>query len=452
VAGANRTEWLDAQDRIVAVAEPGGYVTRYALGPLGNRRAVSVNDSLFLTNTFDGQGRRIRSVYRHAGTWTSLCDAAGNLVQRTDGKGDVVTRNYDDVNRVTEVRHGATVQESYVYDTGDPGEENTAGNLVSVSGPFGAVRFRYGKCGCYMSKTRTYPGLAGDLTAVYSTDSLRRYTTVTYPDGFEQEITYNAGGLIESITGVIDKVSYGPTGKRTPIEFSSGVVTDYEYDPASLRLTRLKTKAPDGATTYQDLSYEFDEVGAVTAITDAANAAGHIQSNRSFTYDALEQLLRSTGTDANGAFDHEYEYDSWGNITRYPEQFQDDRLLCENAGTRFRVTGIENLATNPYVYDATGNLTSSLHHSYEYDARNRLVKTTRDDGTVFEYSYDHQGSRVMTTVTAAGVTESLFNFDDIYTVANGAATKFVFDDGGQVALLRADDTGVVFTPTIWAAR
>jgi RHS repeat-associated protein len=445
-----RTEWLDAQERVVAVVERKqgeSYVTRYAFDSLGSRLEVRFNDSLFLTNTFDGQGRRIRSAYRDAGVYTYLYDAAGNLIQRTDGKGDIVARAYDAVGRITELRHGGpagTVQEAYVYDTGDPGEENTAGNLISVSGPFGTVRYRYGKCGCYESKTRSYPGLAGDLTVLYDTDSLRRYSTVTYPNGFEQEITYNEGGLIDSIAGVIDKMRYGPTGKRTRVEFSSGVVTDYEYDPASLRLTRLKTTAPDGVTTYQDLTYEHDEIGAITAILDGASAAGHIQNNRTFSYDALEQILRSTGTDANGAFDHGYEYDRWGNITRYPEQFQDDHLLYEDAARPFQITGMENQPANPYSYDGAGNLTQSLHNSYEYDARNRLVKVTRDDGTVSEYLYDHAGSRVKTTVTAGGVTESLYNFDDIYTVANGTATRFVFDDRGQVALIRDDGSGVVF--------
>jgi RHS repeat-associated protein len=446
-----RTEWLDAQDRVLAVVETKqaeSYVTRYTYDAQGNRTQVRINDSLFLSNTFDGLGQRVRSAYRDAGVYTFIYDATGNLVQRTDGKGDVVFRVFDGLSRISEVRYGGpsgALQESYTWDAGDPGEANTAGNLVRVNGPFGEVRYRYGMCGCYSSKTRTYPGLAGALTVRYATDSLRRYTRVTYPDNFQVEIKYGIGGLVDSIPGIIEKITYGPTGRRTRVEFSSGVVSDYEYEPDSLRLVRLKTTAPDGVVTYQDLTYQYDELGAIKAILDAASVPSHIQNNRAFTYDALEQVLTSSGVDDSGHYNHSYEYDQWGNITRYPEQFNADHIVHADANRPFRITGVENRPVNPYDYDATGNLTRSMHATYGYDARNRLIRCTLDDGKVFEYAYDHQGSRVVTSVTDGGVTERLFSFDDIYSVTSaGAATRFIFDDSSLVALVRPDGSGVVF--------
>ncbi|MEV0117661.1 SpvB/TcaC N-terminal domain-containing protein [Streptomyces sp. NPDC050844] len=418
--GVDRTEWHDADGRVVAVLE-GAYQTRYRYDAVGNRTSVEVNGSTMVTNVFDGLGRRIRSNYRDAGVWHYLYDAAARPVQRVDGKGDVVHRAYDVVGRVTQVRHGGPtgpLQEEYEYDGGDA---TSAGKLTRVSGPFGEVRYTYGQCQCLRTKTRIVPGLAEPLTVTYTTDNLKRFTKVTYPDGFEQEIVYNAAGLLDSLPGVIDKVHYGPTGRRTRVEFTSGVVTDYAYAPASLRLTRLRTTAPDGTTTYQDLAYDYDPRGSITS------AGEH-----SFTYDALQQLATATGP----GFDVAYNIDEWGNLAGNPEQ--GGQLTHDDPTQPFRIT------TAPYAYDDAGNLTRSLHNSYAYDARNRLVRVESDSGAVTTHRYDHAGNRVTSTRTEGGVTETTVNFDDIYLLVGGSATKIVFDDHGQAALIRADGTGVVF--------
>ncbi len=445
-----RTEWHDADGRVVAVLEPhaaGTYTTRYTYDAVGHRIHVEINGSTAVENDVDGLGRRIRSHYRDAGTWRYLFDAAGRLVQRTDGKGDVVHRTQDALGRLLRLRYGGEtgpVQEEYRYDTDDSGDPNAAGNLVSVSGPFGEVRYTYGECRCVKTKTRAFPGLAQAQTVTYTTDSLKRFVTIAYPDGFEQKVTYNAGGLIDSLPGVIDTIDYGPTGRRTKVQFVSGVVTEYRYDPASLRLTGLRTTAPDGVTRYQDLGYDYDELGSVTGISDDADRPGHIQNDRTFSYDGLQQLLTATGTGPDGAYVHSYEYDRWGNIARYPEQFGDDRLLYEDAAFPFRITGVENRADNPYDYDDAGNLVRSLHNRYEYDARNRLVRTVSDTGTVTTHRYDHVGNRVVSTVTSDGVDATTFTFDDIYVLSGDSAVKVIYDDRSQVAAVRSDGTGVVF--------
>ncbi|SEN09541.1 RHS repeat-associated core domain-containing protein [Chitinophaga rupis] len=445
-----KTEWLDSEDRLLAIIErkkESANVTRYAYDATGNRTRVLINDAVTVENTFDCLSRRVRSSYRDAGSYTFFYDAMGNLVERKDGKMDVVYNSYDAMGRLQTVHFGGrngTLAESYEYDAGDAGELNTRGKLMKVKGPFGEVKFSYSRCGCLRSKIRTYPGLAQPLKAEYEQDNLKRYTKIKYPDGAEVNILYNRGGLIESIPGIVNKIEYGPTGKRTKVIYASGVITEYTYEPGSFWLLGIKTIAPDGAVDYQHLTYDYNETGLISHITDAANAPGHITHTRAFMYDELDQLLRATGTASNGNYEHNYAYDNLGNLIQYPEQFGAEQIARDDAQHPYRITGVSNQPAQTYQYDAAGNITHTPDAAMEYDARNQLVKVLHKDGTQITYFYDHLGSRVLTATTINGQTERTFNFDDIYTVSGNEKQRTVFDETGAIAMLREDNSGVVF--------
>ena len=445
-----KTEWIDAEDKLVTIIERkknSEYVTRYTYDAAGNRVEIIINGSTFAENVFDNLNRRIRSVYRDAGTFTYLYDAMGNLVERKDGKGDVVFNKYDGLSRLTTVKYGGSngsIVEEYQYDTGDPGELHTKGKLMKVKGGFGEVKFSYSTCGCLKSKTRTYPGLANPLKVEYDQDNLKRYKKIKYPDGFEASILYNHGGLIDSIPGVIDKVEYGLTGRKTKVRYKNGVVTEYKYFDGNQWLKSIKIISPDGTVKYQHLSYEYNETGHITKITDNSTLPGHLTDTRTFLYDEFDQLSRSMGTNQQGNYVHNYEYDDMTNIARYPEQFGTDHTLHGDAQHPLQITGITNQPAMLYKYDSAGNITETPDSTMQYDARNQLVKVTHKNGTVLEYFYDHLGSRVLTKRTVNGVTESIFNFDDIYVIEGNTITKFVFDESSQVAMIRQDNSGAVF--------
>lgn len=433
-ANTPQTIWTDAHARVIAAIEAregGSYVTRYSYDAAGRRTGVEINGGRFLSNEWDCMGRRIRSDYRDAGVWTFWRDAAGNLIERVDGKGDRVHRAYDALNRLTELRHGGfagTVEERYAYDAGAPGDTLAVGKLMAVTGPFGEVRYTYGRCGCLKTKTRVYPGLAEAQTVTYRTDSLGRYTKVVYPDGTEQDFTYGPGGLIASIPGIVDSFDYTATGRKRRVNYSSGVVADFEYETGSQRLLRIRTTAPDGITTYQDAGYVYDVLGQITAITDMANAPGHVSAARGFGYDALQQLAQATGTDANGAYVHDYAYDAQGNLVTNPEA--PGAIAHGDAAHPFRVTA------PGYVYDAAGNITATPDCQFGYDARNRLVRVAHQNGTVVAYAYDHLGVRVTTAITVGAVTDNIRNFDDIFLIEGATRTRIVHDGEGPLALIR----------------
>ncbi|WP_310620348.1 toxin TcdB middle/N-terminal domain-containing protein [Flexibacterium corallicola] len=444
-----RSDWMDPEEQVVAVlerTETGTYATRNQFDPAGQRVQVSVNGDVHTQNTYDCLGRRIKSVYRDAGTQLYFYDAAGNLVERVDGNGARVHRTFDALGRILELRHGGpagTLEETYHYDQGEPGEEHTKGQLTKVTGPFGEVRYTYGRCGCIKTKTRIFPGLAQEQTVTYKTDSLKRFTKIIYPDGFEQDFAYNDGGLITSIVGVIDRIDYTATGRRKRIEYTSGVITEYEYAAGSQYLLRIKTSSPDGTITYQDTTNTYDALGRLSAITDSANVPGHLSTARDFTYDSLSQLLQENGVDENGAYTHDYSYDANGNITSYPESFGHLALEHDDPAHPYRLSAIDGIPAG-YTYDNAGNITATPDCQFTFDARNRLIRVEHTNGTVVTHLYDHNSNRVVTRVTVGAVTDSQFNFDDIYLIEGMTATKMVFDENKQIALIRQNGSGVVY--------
>jgi RHS repeat-associated protein len=444
-----KTEWYDSDEHLVAVVERSKdkvYVTRYTYDALGRRIKAETDGSVFVENVFDMLGRRIKSRYRDAGTFTYLYDATDNIVERKDGKGDVLYRKYDDLNRVIEARFGGPLgqlQESYTYDIG-PAADHPKGHLVKVTGPFGEIKYSYTCCKNVKSKTRIFPGSAA-LTMQYESDILGRIQKVTYPDGFVVELGYNKGGLLESIKNIVKKISYGPTGKRTRIEYANGVVSELLYD-SNMRLTGITTKSPDGAKKYQDLSYSYDPLGNITSILDGADVPGHIKNDRTFSYDELYQLVQDAGVDSSGDYDHNYIYDDKGNVKQYQEAFGNNKLLYENDEAPYQLTGIQGRA-DEFEYDGSGNLKNASGIQHIYDAKNRLIKTVQPDGTEVEHIYDYNSARVITKITKGANTQTTFNFDDVYFVTGTRKQKVIFDETGPVALLTNNngaDTGVIF--------
>jgi YD repeat-containing protein len=171
-------------------------------------------------------------------------------------------------------------------------------------------------------------------------------------------------------------VTYNAAGQLTKITYGNGTVSDYTYDPQTLRLDQLKTTGP--ASILQDFSYAFDAVGNVTGITDQVNTG-----TQSFQYDALNRLSQATGS--YGVFS--YTYDPLGNMTS-----KEGAALTYGLpdGTKpHAVTALSNpqlpAADIRLSYDANGNVLEKsvdrgpsaidwAAQQLQYDAENRLVE------------------------------------------------------------------------------
>ncbi|RII99161.1 RHS repeat protein, partial [Achromobacter sp. K91] len=122
-------------------------------------------------------------------------------------------------------------------------------------------------------------------------------------------ITYTAGGQIETRSDANDvQMAYTVEPQRTQRVLT--ITTTRSAAAASAARKRRpqrratsrsgkRSRASNG-TLLQDLSYTYDGVGNVTALSDAStpvayHANGAVDGNRGYTYDALYQLLSASG-------------------------------------------------------------------------------------------------------------------------------------------------------------
>lgn len=217
-------------------------------------------------------------------------------------------------------------------------------------------------------------------------------------DGAIYHPTYNERGLLtkETITirGIettaIKAIHYNAKGQKERLELGNDTVTQYEYDPWTFRLTRLRTARPVPATdqcssafnrasVIQDLRYTYEPVGNITQIVDAAQATTfgnnqRIDPENLYEYDALYRLTLATGRE-NGAL-------------RGAPTNREDPPLSRNCPAP-DPTAIRKY-TETYRYDSVGNIQRMRHkagpldtwtrwYSYASDS-NRLLRTWEGDG------------------------------------------------------------------------
>jgi len=87
-----------------------------------------------------------------------------------------------------------------------------------------------------------------DFQSAY--DLLDRPTTLTYPDGEAIRYAYNSQGGLETITTrvgdsapqtIVSDIDYNEAGQILKLAYGNGVVSDYTYNPQTLRLSSLIT-------------------------------------------------------------------------------------------------------------------------------------------------------------------------------------------------------------------
>jgi RHS repeat-associated protein len=111
-----------------------------------------------------------------------------------------------------------------------------------------------------------------------------------------------------------------------------------------------------------------------------------------------------------------------------------------------------------YRYDENGNRIEEINARlqitrHEYDAKNRLAKTTRPDGTVVTYTHNFRDQVLSETISGpeagglgGGFPESPqgnFYTTDILTVESSRTTSFTYDDAGQLVKITFPDLSEV---------
>jgi RHS repeat-associated protein len=448
-----RRIFRDAWNRAVEITEYGAHeqVTYFHnYDPLDRIASIVHGPTGIQTHryVYDLTGRSIRIRSVDAGTKTIIRDALFNEVMTTDADNRVLYKEYDPRGRVTKTRKDGPAGEvltTFDYDGNET--DNVIGRLRRVTAAWGGAEYVYTHDGKVARVIRTFAGHTPAYTVEYGYNSQGNPTFVRYPDGTLLDYAYNAAGLLESISGVIDNIDYNATGKRVRIAYANGVETAFEYTDGDYMINEIRTINAASATAYQHLVYHLDAAGQVSAIEDRATVAGKVRNNQSFTYDLRHQLVRATGQGAAGAYDYRYEYDLFGNMTRNDEAegdairygLQEGILAHPNRMVRRIGDGAD------FDYDQSGNLIKTPELSeIQYCSRHRPIMIERSDGTVVEYVYDHDGRRIRTTVTKDGVSHVEYNVENLFYIQGATTTKVVFDLNKKAAILPSAGDGILF--------
>jgi len=249
-----------------------------------------------------------------------------------------------------------------VYRYDDLVKANGVGRLSGVTDGSGGTEFFYDVLGREIKTIKTVDSVAYVFERAY--DALNRVVALTYPDGEVVTYRYNPQG-IEAVSSpaatYVSDVDYTATGQIAEQAVNGSLMTTtYTYDSNTLRLSAMK--AVNGARmALQDVSYAFDGVGNVTALTD--HRRGWVQT---FRYDDLHRLTEAVGPGTYGS--RSYGYDAVGNLTLKDGVTQVYGDPMHPHAVTSRSDGLT------MTYDANGNMITKGAQALVYDAEQRLVE------------------------------------------------------------------------------
>lgn len=417
----------DAYGRLATVEEFKDaeiYTTTYAYDALDNLTQTRDHAGNLVTMTYDQLSRKLTMSDPDMGAWIYTYDKVDNLKTQKDARLITTTFTYDAVNRVTRKDYSDTTADvTYTYD--DPVVAFSKGRLTKVSYGVDRMSFIYDALGRVVSETKKIDGQF--FTVARSYDLLGRVTTLKYPDGEVVTTTYNNQGAVERVASsaqvYVSNLDYNAAGQATKIVYGNGVVSDYTYNPLTLRLDRLVSQGASGVL--QDFTYTFDNIGNVKTITDAVHTG-----TQAFLYDDLDRLIQATGSYGVRT----YAYDAIGNLTLK------DGVTQVYADVRpHAISSTSDGKT--FTYDANGNRKTLVDAigttTYTHDTENRLTQVTAPTGTT-KFAYDGDGGRVKQISPASVITRYV---GELAEKTGSRTTKYVF--AGSVRVAAKESTGML---------
>lgn len=351
----------------------------------------------------------------------STYDAGGGLLRQVKyGNEQTVNYDYDDKGRL--------VKKSFGYEKGNK---------------FGEITYTYD------SKDRlveSYDSL-NDVKSKIFYDKFGRFSRVEKSNGVSSEVHYATGSLIEksisSLFGINQSVenTFGASDFLTNSKISmnnseidshydydglarlqnsdvlasnssSGIRHEFEYLGVENDQTRAtnfissveikKKVSGDWTSTGEKFNYTYDNLGNITAVTNANNSP-----IASYEYDALNQLVRENNSQTGKTVT--YTYNAGGNLTEkkiYSYTTDSDLTNATLENTITYTYGDSNWADKltsyngqDIVYDAIGNPLEYRGWEFEWSRGRRLDKASKiGDNINVSYKYDENGIRTQKVI------------------------------------------------------
>ncbi|EGK08454.1 cell wall-associated protein [Desmospora sp. 8437] len=379
------------------------------VGSVQTKNAYDTNGN-YQTKTTDPQGRVTESGYdtvgnvtsekRGADTTTFTYDGLDRLTQVTDAKQGETSYRYDPNGNKTQVTNAREKTTTYEYN-----EMDEVRKITDALGQ--SVLFAYDLNGNQAKVTQPN----GD-TVEYGYDVVNRPTSVSHNGTKKYSFAYDANGNVTKETDEAQNESttftYDEDNKLKTVTEPGSNQTEYTYNKNG-NVTQQKLTA--GSTTVtQGMGY--NEVDQLTKVTENGK-------NRAiYTYDENDRVASRKNEDGTVSL---FSYNGAGDLTQ--------QVVLDKGG--------EQRESYTYTFDNKGNITqvkdSKGTTSYVYDELEQLVKETRTDGTVTEYTYDAAGNRLTKKVTQNGIaTTTNYSYDDADQLTQVDGQAHTFDKNGNL--------------------
>jgi len=299
---------------------------------------------------------------------------------------------------------------SYDYDNN--------GNRTSVGTPSGSTGYTYDQ------RNRVKTATVGTLVTGFDYYKDGKKKTVSYPNGAKEEYDYYPTNRVKTLTNSMNATTISQFG--------------YSYDDNGNRLTQQEERGARSIST----SYSYDTLDRMSGYSVIENAA---TTTTGYTFDGYnrqtETITKSDGTSTNKS----YGYD------------ETDWLTQIDDGTK----------TISYGYDNNGNTLTKIDSSdpgnpitYGYDARDKLVKTSKGAIILGQYAYNANGYRISQLGSDRGDVDYLYDgtavieersngnllahyryADKLYSLSSGSSNQYYHHDALGSTTDLTDDTG-----------
>lgn len=302
---------------VVKSTDANGTNVLYDYFPDGKLRDTQIEgmDETLITMSYDANGNRILFYEPNYGFSSCQYNIFSELTRQVTPKYDVTDYEYDVLGNMTKrtefhYKSNTTSTTEWLYGQ----EEGKRGLLMKVTSDHQVIHYEYDSL--LRLTTINDRCLGKEYNTTYQYDKASRISSLTYPSGYTIHYSYSSEGLVRSIMDENSKVlwkaiSTNAIGLPTKIVNGNGIVSCYDYDPISNKLTKIKTSR--GNDILQDYEYKYDDFSNITARINAKqNQTEH------FTYDPLNRLTSVVDNDGESQF----TYDALGRMTAKTQKGQ----------------------------------------------------------------------------------------------------------------------------------
>ena len=231
---------FDGLDRLVTATDALSGVTENTYNDLDQTTAIEDPRTNTTTYAYNAFGDVTQIVSPDTGTTTLVVNKNGDVAQRTDARGVVTNYTYDAINRLATVAYpsDSSLNVTLTYDDNPtPGNCGTSvGRLCRVVDAAGTTDYKYNAIGQLIEVKEVRGALT--FTTAYEYDLAGVLTKVTLPSGRDIDYTLNGNGQVTAVnasvngtaTNLASSIAYLPFGPMTGLTYGNSKTLSATYD------------------------------------------------------------------------------------------------------------------------------------------------------------------------------------------------------------------------------